>query len=455
MRNTKSTPVLALLTLQLFIWPAACADEAGELLLFAEDVGRWITGTMVKTESGIAWPDDALAPADVGYDLASGVSGKVVYFVALYRATGKQEYLGYAKHGADYLISVLRDPAQFDGNERRSSLYAGVAGIGVAMLHVRAETSEAKYATAVEDVVTLLDEWSTRDDNGVHWSGQFNDLLYGDAGTVLFLAQVAALDGDARILEMARQGAHVLMSRAVDDADGRYWLFRRDKDFNLPNFSHGTAGIVYVLATVGKLTGDDALIRGAKAGFEYVRSIAQVDENRLRIPYGWGSESWEGLYEFGWAHGLAGSAAMFERLQQADIDARHANEMLALARSTLVDLGLPGTPVEPFAEPSTALDLRFGRAGVLSLASCWAAQHPDDGKVIELRDALLRHIQSAAIRDVDTAHWRVDAPAFMGGGRAAYTGLFHGAAGIGLALLNAHASMVQKAHYADLPDNPF
>jgi hypothetical protein len=89
-----------------------------------------------------------------------------------------------------------------------------------------------------------------------------------------------------------------------------------------------------------------------------------------------------------------------------------------------------------------ALDLRFGRAGVLSLVSYWAARHPEDGRVTALRDA-------------DTAHWQVDAPAFMGGGRAAYTGLFHGAAGIGLALLKAHASMVQKTPYADLPDDPF
>jgi len=49
----------------------------------------------------------------------------------------------------------------------------------------------------------------------------------------------------------------------------------------------------------------------------------------------------------------------------------------------------------------------------------------------------------------------VDVPAFMGGGRAAYTGLFHGAAGIGLAILRAHASMTGLEPYLRMPDDPY
>ena len=52
------------------------------------------------------------------------------------------------------------------------------------------------------------------------------------------------------------------------------------------------------------------------------------------------------------------------------------------------------------------------------------------------------------------AHWLVEAPAFNAGGRAAYTGLFHGAAGIGLALLSAHADLTGRPRYDDLPDDP-
>lgn len=98
----------------------------------------------------------------------------------------------------------------------------------------------------------------------------------------------------------------------------------------------------------------------------------------------------------------------------------------------------------PFAEPSTPLDLRFGRAGVLLLNSVDAG----------LRDRIWTHLLQVAIRDGRAAHWEVDAPDFMGGGRAVYTGMFHGAAGIGLALLQMHARLSERHPYVELPDYP-
>jgi hypothetical protein len=142
------------------------------------------------------------------------------------------------------------------------------------------------------------------------------------------------------------------------------------------------------------------------------------------------------------------------RLQQLDIDATEASTFLQLTRQTLTSIDLPGTPAEPFAEPSTPLDFRFGRASVLSLACHWAAQFPDDQEMTRLCVAVYGHIAAAAVRENDTAHWPVDAPAFMGGGRAAFTGVFHGAAGIGLALLSAHADLTGRPRYDDLPDDP-
>jgi lantibiotic modifying enzyme len=255
------------------------------------------------------------------------------------------------------------------------------------------------------------------------------------------------------MLEMARQGARFLLGQAQAAPSGTYWLFRRSKPFNLPNFSHGTAGVAYVLATVGSLAGDEALLAGAQAGFEYIRSIAKVDDGILRIPYGWGSDSWDGLYEFGWAHGLSGDAVLFQRLQQVGIEPQLASEYEELVKSTLVSIGLPGATANPFAEPSTPLDQRFGRAGVLVLLSQWSRDAPAASDITDLRNALWRHIESAAVRNDGGAYWEIDAPEFMGGGRAAFTGHLHGAAGIGLALLRLHSSMTMQPPYLLLPDD--
>jgi len=71
-----------------------------------------------------------------------------------------------------------------------------------------------------------------------------------------------------------------------------------------------------------------------------------------------------------------------------------------------------------------------------------------------LKIRILKHIERAAIRTGQTAHWEVDAPVFMGGGTAACTGIFHGAAGIGIALLRMHAQLTGRQPYVELPDYP-
>jgi hypothetical protein len=254
---------------------------------------------------------------------------------------------------------------------------------------------------------------------------------------------------------MAKQGAQFLLGQAQQAQDGSFWYFRRSKPFNLPNYSHGTAGIAYVLATIGTLTDDESLRDGARAGFDYIRSIAFVGDGKIRIPYGWGSESWDGLFEFGWAHGLVGTASFFRRLQLSNIYAKAAAEFEKLSLHTLLNINLPGVPSEPFAEPSTSDDMRFGRAGVLSLLSQCCDNESGDDDIVGVRTMLWSYIENAAIRENRMAYWEVDAPAFMGGGRAAYTGIFHGAAGIGLAVLRLHARLEGNGAYLDLPDDPY
>ena len=429
--------------------------NAEAVLELAEDVGRWLASNATKTSAGITWPDNALNRESASYDLASGVAGKVLYFTALYRSTKNPDYLDMARGGADYLISVVQNPQSFDENPRRASLYTGISGIGVALLHVQEHLSDPKYGQAVVQITERLGEWSVAEGAGLRWSDEFNDLIYGDAGTALFLAYVAEQTGDENARDMAQQGARFLLGQAKQSQDGSFWYFRRSKPFNLPNFSHGTAGIAYVLATIGTLTDDESLRDGARAGFDYIRSIAAIKNGTIRIPYGWGSESWDGLYEFGWAHGLAGTASFFRQLQVSNIDANTAAKYEKLSLHTLLNINLPGTPSAPFAEPSTSDDMRFGRAGVLSLLSqCCASELGEEG-IVKVRAAIWSHIEEAAIREDRMAHWEVDAPAFMGGGRAAYTGMFHGAAGIGLAVLHLHARLEEKQAYLDLPDDPF
>jgi lantibiotic modifying enzyme len=425
---------------------AYAAPQADEVLQLAVDAGNWLAAQGQAQSSGIAWPADAHKSDTVAYDLGSGTAGIVVYFLSLYAATGDERFLESAERGGAYLASLLDDTEAFGTGSRRASLYTGIAGVGVALALL--EEHRPAFSAEVDKVVALLDEWSVAEPAGIRWSDEFNDLLYGDAGTVLFLAWRAHRNGDERAMKLAASASHFLLSLAEDADSGRYWRFRRSKPFNLPGFSHGTAGIAYVLGTVGSLADESNFTDAAADGFAYIDSIAQVVRDRVRIPYGWPAENREGLYEFGWAHGLVGSNVLFTRLQQLGIRAGDAARYNALIVNTLSSIGLPGTPEEPFAEPSTPLDWRFGRAGVLALLS-------DYGEGIETRDAIWRETADQASRENGIAHWEVDAPGFMGGGRAAFTGVLHGTAGIGLALLRLHAALKEHPPYVTTPDDPF
>ena len=433
---------------------AAAAQPDDNILSLAEQVGLWLVSNANYDDEtdAVTWLDDVLNPETVGYDLAAGVSGKVLFFVALYRATDNEEYLQYAKGGADYLVSLLQDPASFEGNKRRASLYSGVGGIGVALLNVHSVVADPQYLQAVNRIVELLDQWSITGATGLHWSDEFNDLLYGEVGMVLFLSFVADQTGNERAADMARDGATYLLGEEQSADTGSFWYFRRGKPLNLPNFSHGTAGMGYLFATLASQTGDERYEVAATSAVAYLDSIAEEQNALWAIPYGWGMDSWDGLYEFGWAHGIAGTALFLERMIQADIASEQADALSKQLKQSLLNMNLPGAPLEPFGEPATPLDMRFGRAGVLTLLSEWSRSDRD---TVATRDAIWRDLSDAAIKSQPGAYWEVDAPAFMGGGRAAYTGYFHGAAGIGLSLLKMHAATTDKKPYVVLPDDPF
>lgn len=378
--------------------------------------------------------------------MGSGTAGIVIYFLSLHAATGNERFLETAEQGGIYLASLLDDADVFGAGSRRASLYAGIAGIGVA-LELLAEHRPA-FSADVDKVVALLADWSVTGPAGAHWSDDYNDLLYGDAGTILFLAWRAHRHDDARAMKLAIAASHFLTSQAESASGARYWRFRRSKPFNLPGFSHGTSGIAYVLGTVGLLANEAKFTNAAAEGFAYLDSIALVDGERIRIPYGWPVETWEGLYEFGWAHGLVGSHAFFTRMQQLGIRADEAARYKALIIDTLSGIGLPADPDEPFAEPPTPYDWRFGRASVLALLSDYG------GNGVETRDAIWRELDNKASREKGMAHWPVDAPEFMGGGRAAFIGRLHGTADIGFALLRLHAALTEHQPYVALPDDP-
>ncbi len=435
----------------------------------ARAIARWLEANEVGTATGRAWPVDARKPERVSATLGAGVSGDVLFFAALYWASGDPTARAAASRGADFLAASLdeltRDePAPAEGGSlaplqplqplQRASLYGGLAGVGLALHHADRVTGDDRYAPAVERVIEQLSRWAVPEAGGVRWSERYNDVLFGDAGTILALAFLADQREHAGARQLALAGARRLAARGLAGEQGVYWMFRRDRDFNLPNFSHGTAGIAYTLATVAGLAQAPALLERAEEGARYLDGLAWRADGRYAVPYGFPLEHWQGEHAYGWAHGVAGTARLFARLAEASGEARPRWQLRALA-NTLLESGLPAAPKAPLIESPTRWDARFGRAGALWIAPPLARALGEprlDALARALEDSIL-----GAAQEVDgRLYWETSPPAFMGGPEPArFCGLFHGAAGIGLSLLQVDAAAQGLDAHLLLPDDPF
>ena len=113
---------------------------------------------------------------------------------------------------------------------------------------------------------------------------------------------------------------------------------------NYPNFSHGTAGVAYFLATLYQRTRDQAFLDGALAGATYLDAVAtKRDGTRAIFHVSGGGED---RYYLSWCHGPVGTARLFYRLLQITGDAKWRQWIdeltAAVAKSGVPERQTPG-----------------------------------------------------------------------------------------------------------------
>ncbi len=253
--------------------PSPPADDRPHLAV-AIDAARFIQASAVATPNGTTWPANPADRTSVAADLYSGSAGVVLFFVELHRATGDPAHLATATAGADELLASLDRQAD-------AGLYTGLAGIGFVLSEVGRHTATAKYRDGARRVVALLQQRAVERGAGIQWNDT-TDIISGSAGIGLFLLYAAeALDSpEARTLA-ARAGRR-LLERGRDESGGRKWPMDGTSAQLLPNFSHGTAGVAYFLATLYQATKDRAFLDGALAGAAYLKADRQ--HRRRRVP---------------------------------------------------------------------------------------------------------------------------------------------------------------------------
>src|SRR6185437_2003843 len=142
--------------------------------------------------------------------------------------------------------------------------------------------------------------------------------IAGSSGTGLFLLWAADhLHAPGARQLAARAGDHLIAIAQPKPGAGLMWMMAPTFPREMPNFSHGTAGVSYFLATLYQATGQKKFLNAALAGADYLLSIADINGRYCMIYH---DNQNKGLYYLGWCHGPAGTARLFYRLYQVTRD---------------------------------------------------------------------------------------------------------------------------------------
>jgi lantibiotic modifying enzyme len=406
----------------------------------AVETAKWLEGTAVKTERGLTWPAVPGDPSSIASNLYSGSAGVALFFMEAHKATGKQAYLDRARAAVNHLA------ATYDGIDD-SGLYTGLAGVCYAIAEGHRLTGDRAYLSAARRCTARLRDRAKRVGAGLEWS-ETTDIIGGGAGIGLYLLYAARSFDGAESRDAAILAGRRLMSLARPEPTGSSWRMNPTFPRVMPNFSHGTAGIAYFLATLYGETRQKEFLKAAVDGAKHLQSIAHTTDDVCLIMHN--APEGTDLYYLGWCHGPTGTARLFHQLHRVT-GTREWNTWVDRSARGILRSGIPDSRTPGFwnnvgqccgsagvGEFFLALHRATGNAEYLAFARRMTANLLDRGT----RDA-------AGMRWTHAEH-RVK-PEFV----QAQTGFMQGAAGIGTWLLHLDGFEQGKQPFLRLPDSPY
>jgi len=432
----------------------SCSSIDNQYLNKSIEVEKWLSEQKINSFDAEIWADE-VGKEEVSLSLSSGVSGKVLFYLELYLATDNLAYLEEALIGCDYIATHLpQNVDQAKALRNSSSLYGEISGSAFVLMEAYKLTKDERWNISVNHCLSLIDSLSTNSD-GRYWNS-FNDVLVGSSGTGLLLLYLYKETGDPRPLRMAKEAAETLEQRAIRKQDSLYWHINQDTDMNLPNFSHGAAGVGYFFTCLYEETKDAEYLDIARQVAKYLELIAWKSDNSFLLPYGFPDYGWEREYDIGWAHGPAGTARFFFKLWQVTNEEKWLDIVKKCSNGIKLS-GLPNAPNEHFGSASFPIDMRFGLGSVIDFYINLKQEN-----ILEANDSYLDELirvldEKAVIEDSIKRFWQIERYGFMGGNEeesATFTGYFYGSAGLGRLYILRH-NLQTNNDKIRLPDDPF
>lgn len=424
----------------------------GLYLEMARQAARWLESVAVEQSGGLAWPAD---PDRVYYPnstLYSHSPGVILFFLEAYHITGDPHYLYISRRGADFLLTTIPEKAE---KNTGYGLYTGLSGSAFVLEETFRASAQEKYRQGVEKCIKLIQANAKSIGSGIEWDGS-TDIIEGSAGLGLTLIYLSQRLNQPDLLTLAQQAGKRLLDIAIPEKGGLKWKLHPEYERIMPNFSHGTSGIAYFLATLYKHTKKKEFLEGALAGARYLLAIANTENDSCLVYHN--DKGGEKLYYLGWCHGPTGTARLFYRLYETTGD-NSWMQWLKKSANGILTSGIPGKLTGGFWN---SVGRCCGSVGVAEfmLDIHRSAAEKSNNKTSrylsfakKMTEDLLKRATPAAngkgLKWIQAEH-RVRPKLLQ-----AQTGLMQGAAGIGLWLLKMHAHENGKKETIRFPDTPF
>lgn len=394
--------------------------------------------------------------------LYSGESGVLVFWCELAHATGDAKLKEEVQSRAKQLVERSKNLKDF-------GLYTGLAGVAFAIDSAAKLTDDPKLTKegmaltrrAIDLAGAALSDPTQR-------AQLSNDIVSGLAGVGCQALREADLyaarfpvraetkqDGkreDDELRDVARKLGDFLLSVARNPSPNSQpsaahlaWEMSPGFAREMPNFSHGTAGVAYFLAQLGVATKEPKYLDAATKGAAYLMSLAGKDG--LIWHHKPGGEELDYL---GWCHGPVGTARLFAVLQKSTREKGYA-QWIDRAAESLQKCGIPDKRT-----PGYWNNYGFccGDAGMLRF---FLDLYRLDGKPEQL--AFAKRLAGFLLAKAEPAgsglKWTFAENRVSPSEVQAQTGLMQGAAGVGLALVWLHELEEKRDALARFPDAPW
>lgn len=415
----------------------------------ALEAWRWIDRSRVRTDHGITWPADPMEPRLDGATLYSDAPGVLPFALELFHTTQDEMYLAAAREGADHLAAMLDDPGVAGLG---SGFYVGVGGLAFVFEEVFRASGDAKYRGLAGRALGQMLDSAVEVGDGIAWpqgQNEVTDIVSGAAGTGLTLLWLFDRLGDERALAAADAAGRRLVEIAEPADTGRRWQLFPGMQREYPNFSHGTGGVAYFLATLAARTGDRDLLGAATDGAHYLQSLANLDNGGYRILHY--TPEGEDRFYLSWCHGPAGTNRLFYRLWEATGEETWLDWVHSGARG-IMNSGVPEERTAGFWENISQCGGEAG-LGEFFLAFGREAENQD---YLDYVDRLNASLLRRSTHEYGGRKWAQAENRVSPDVKIAQTGFMQGAAGVGKYFLHVD-SMVERFEgpAITLPDAPY